>query len=71
MFIRLLEKNIDGVAAGSLDESTVLASLPQWDSLAVLTVIALVGEQYGKVITGRQIGLCVTVGELATLAESA
>lgn len=68
-FIGILESNLDGVAPGSLAESTVLADLPQWDSLAVLTTISVIGESYGRTVSGSQIGRCRTVGELATLAE--
>lgn len=70
-FIRSLEKNIDGVSPGSLDAGTVLGSLAQWDSLAVLTVIALVQEQTGARLAGSAVNACVTVGDLHRLAHPA
>lgn len=70
-FIRSLEQNIDGVVPGALRAETVLATLPQWDSLAVLTVIALVNEQSGRALSGASIGKCRTVTELYALAHGA
>jgi acyl carrier protein len=68
-FIRSLEQNIDGVAPGALTPGTVLDTLPQWDSLAVLTVIALVSEQSGRTLSGTSIRNCRTVADLFVLAH--
>lgn len=69
-FIALLEKNIDGVISGSLRPETVLASLSQWDSLAVLTVIAMVEESNGVRLRGVEITACATVADLYALMRS-
>jgi acyl carrier protein len=37
---------------------------PQWDSMAVLSVIAMVDEYYSKVLTGEEIETLETVSDL-------
>lgn len=66
-FARALEANIDGIAPGSLGPDTELAALDGWDSLAVLTSIALIEEAYGRVVSGEAIRACRTVADLHRL----
>jgi len=48
-------------------ESTVLASLPHWGSLAALLVILHCETKYDLVVTGPQVRGCKTVGDLLKL----
>jgi acyl carrier protein len=46
---------------------TVLASLPEWDSLAALGVIVMCDIEYEKTITGDHLKRCTTVGDIYAL----
>jgi len=48
---------------------TVLADLPEWDSLAALGVIVMFDIEYQKTITGDHLKQCVTVRDLYALLE--
>ena len=41
-----------------------LADLPNWDSLAILTVLSMVDQKYGMLISGPDVQNCVTVEDL-------
>lgn len=48
------------------DES--LESLKGWDSVALMSFIALLDEEFSIRVTGKQVMQCRTVGELVALA---
>lgn len=48
----------------------VLKQLDGWDSLAVLSVLALADSKYGASIKADEIRAVVTVADLASLVES-
>lgn len=48
-------------------EATSLASLPQWDSLAILLVLSHYEHVHKQEVTGAQIRACRTVGDLLDL----
>jgi acyl carrier protein len=52
------------------DEATVLAALPQWDSLAILLVVSHFEHVHDREITGAQVRACRTVAELLNLIPS-
>ena len=41
-----------------------LASLPNWDSLAILTTLSMLDQKYGILLSGPEIQSCKTIGEL-------
>ena len=43
---------------------TPLDSLPEWDSLAALGVIVMCDTDYGVTITGNDLKVCATVGDI-------
>ena len=47
----------------------VLRDFEQWDSLAVLSVLAMADSKYGVTIRADEIRLVVTAAELAKLVE--
>ena len=47
--------------------ATVLAELPEWDSLAALGVIVMFDMEYGKTITGNDLKTCKTLQDLFAL----
>lgn len=59
------------LAPGALNGSEALAGLESWDSLAVMSFIALVDEHCGSTVAPKQIAACRTVNDLVTLAGCA
>ncbi|MGQ9371562.1 acyl carrier protein [Azospirillum sp. A39] len=53
---------------GTLTGAEELESLDDWDSLAVISFIALVDEKLGIVVEGEKLANARTVGDLLTLA---
>ena len=54
--------------AGTLKLETALDTL-QWDSMAMLSVIALVNEKFGKCLTGIQLRAFRTIREVLEVME--
>ena len=61
--IELLEDMLD-LDAGALSPDTVLADLSEWDSLAALSLIVLVDEEFGKKLSGAEIKAFTTVQDI-------
>lgn len=53
---------------GTLTGAEELESLENWDSLAVISFIALVDEKLGLVVEGEKLAKAKTVGDLLALA---
>ena len=51
----------------SLRMEDKLADLEGWNSMAMMSFIALADEHFGKTLSPRQFAPCVTVGDLAKL----
>jgi acyl carrier protein len=60
-----LRADVDALA--HTDEATVLAALPQWDSLAILLVVSHYEHAHDREITGAQVRACRTVADLLNL----
>lgn len=60
-----LRADVDALAHA--EEATVLASLPRWDSLAILLVVSHGEHVHDREITGAQVRACRTVGDLLNL----
>ena len=43
---------------------TRLADLPEWDSLAALGVIVMCDTEYGVAISGPDLAVCASVGDI-------
>jgi hypothetical protein len=63
-----LRADVDALAHA--DEATVLAALPQWDSLAILLVVSHFEHDHEIEITGAQVRACRTVAEILNLNSS-
>ena len=55
-----------------IDENTLtldteLNSLDEWDSVAILSTIVMLDEEFGKTIKGTDIKACKTVADLVNL----
>jgi acyl carrier protein len=60
-FINDLEEAIEDLEAGTLQPETDYKALSVWDSLAVLTVIAMVDAEYEVSINAAHLKDCGTV----------
>ncbi|HQO10105.1 MAG TPA: acyl carrier protein [Clostridiales bacterium] len=61
--IRLLEEMLE-LKNGTLNESTALKSIPGWDSMAALSLIALCDEKFHKKLSGDKILSFITVKDI-------
>lgn len=66
-FIHHLEDAIEDLEAGTLLPTTDYKSLNAWDSLAVLTVIAMVDTEYGVSLSAAKLRECTSVSALFNL----
>lgn len=66
-FIGQLESAVDGIEPGSLKPDTVLHTVPVWDSLALLSVLAMADAEFGVTVTGTEVKACHTVADLHAL----
>lgn len=66
-FIRKIEFDI-GAAEGTVEGSDVLQDLDGWDSLAVMSTLAMLDKQFGVKVPATTIYQCRTVDDLAALA---
>ncbi len=65
-FLAALEEMLEA-DAGSLSPDTTLDSLDSWDSLAVISFIALVDEHFDHVVAGEDLAKAKTIGDLLAL----
>jgi acyl carrier protein len=63
--LKALQADVDALAHA--DEATVLAALPQWDSLAILLVVSHFEHVHDIEITGAQVRACRTVADILNL----
>jgi acyl carrier protein len=63
--IALIEDTL-GIDKGTLTPETVLSNLPEYDSMAKLSLIVLCDEEFDKKLTGEQIRSFQTVGDILT-----
>jgi acyl carrier protein len=54
-------------AAGELTPERELLSIPLWDSLAVVTVMALASDKYDRILEPDRLVAAVTIGDLFAL----
>ncbi len=66
-FLRKFEIDI-GAAEGTVKGSNVLQDLDYWDSLAVMSTLAMFDKQFGVKVPAAKIYQCRTVDDLAALA---
>ncbi|WP_448206561.1 acyl carrier protein [Azospirillum sp. sgz302134] len=66
-FLLALDEMLE-LDAGTLTGAEALDSLDNWDSLAVISFIALVDEKLGLVVAGEKLAKAKTVNDLLELA---
>ncbi len=57
------------IPSGSINSATQLAELEAWDSLAVISFIAMADKRYGVSLPAKAIAACRSVDDLAALVE--
>lgn len=62
-FIELFKETLE-IEENTVHLDTVFRELEQWDSLAFLSVIAMIDEEYDVVIEGNDFKKLVTISEL-------
>lgn len=67
VFIKNFEESIEGLEPGTVRPDTVMRELPQWDSLAVLTTLAMIDSEYEVSITANELADQQTVRDLFDL----
>lgn len=68
-FYRRLDEMLE-LAPGTVQGSNVLAELEAWDSLAVMSFIAMVDTHYSVSLAAKAITACRTADDLASLVEA-
>jgi acyl carrier protein len=67
-FLREIEAALE-LPEGSLKGDEQLADIPEWDSLAVISFIALVDEKLGLAVDGEALANAQTVADLLALVH--
>ena len=62
-FIELFKETLE-IEDDSVQLDTEFRNLPQWDSLAFLSVIAMIDEEYDVVIEGNDFKKLITVADV-------
>jgi len=65
----LLEEIMD-IDEGTLAEDTVLSEIEEWDSIAILSFIAMMDEEFGKTVKGVEIKSFVTAKDAMDIMEA-
>ena len=68
-FCRKLESILE-LEPGAIQPSTRLDGLEEWDSVSVITFIAMVDQDYGVSVPPKSITQCQTVEDLANLVAA-
>lgn len=68
-FLQILDELFE-LPAGTLKGPERLEDLERWDSLGVMSFIALANEHYGVTLSPRQLANCTSVNDLVALAET-
>jgi len=61
--LALIEEALD-TEEGILTPETVLDEIDSWDSIAALSLIAMMDDNFGKTLSGKEIKALVTVGDI-------
>ena len=59
------------VEKGQLTDDYLLADSEMWDSMTIVSTIALIDEHFGKAVNGESLSQCTTYGDIKSLARGA
>lgn len=66
--LALIEEALD-TEEGALTPETPLDDVESWDSIAMLSLIAMLDDEFGKTITGKELKALKTVADILTYME--
>jgi acyl carrier protein len=66
--LNLLEEMME-LDEGTLTPETVLEDIEEWDSMAALSFIVLLDEEFNKKITAKEIRAFKTIGDMLSVME--
>lgn len=66
--IALLEDMLE-LESGTLNSDTELSSIEEYDSMAKLSLIVLMDDEFNKKLTGEQIRMFRTVGDILAFMD--
>ncbi len=66
--LALIEEALD-TEEGVLMPETVLDEVDSWDSIAALSLIAMLDDNFGKTLSGKEIKALKTVGDILAHME--
>lgn len=66
--LALIEEALD-VEEGSLKPETPLDDVEEWDSIAMLSLIAMLDDEFGKTISGKELKALKTVADILAWME--
>lgn len=69
-FINNFADQLDETQVEQLNADTRFRELPDWSSLAALTIIAMIDDEYDVVLKGEEMRSTNTIGELFNLVAS-
>ena len=64
----LMEEVLD-TDAGVLKPETVLEMLESWDSLAMLSLTAMLDDEFGKIVSSKELKALKTVADILAYME--
>jgi acyl carrier protein len=68
-FVRHFESAIEGIEPESLTPATRYHEIPQWDSLGLLCLLAMIDCEYGVQIGGMELKKCETLADVFGLVQ--
>jgi acyl carrier protein len=68
-FVRHFENAIEGIEPDSLTPETLYHQIPQWDSLGLLCLLAMIDCEYGVQVGGMELKRCKTLGDVYDLVR--
>jgi len=69
-FIKQLEDTIEDLQPNSIKPEVDFKTLEQWDSLAMLSLLAMLDVEYNVTLTAEELNSCNNVRELYELVQS-
>ncbi|MCD6048467.1 MAG: acyl carrier protein [Gammaproteobacteria bacterium] len=70
--LNAFKKELAGVLVvpiADLDHQKILRSLPTWDSLAIVSTIAMLEHHFNVEVSGEEIESCQTFGDILALTK--
>jgi len=69
-FIKQFEDTIADLPPNSINPEIDFKNLPQWDSLAMLSLLAKLDSEYNVTLTAEELNSCNNIMELYELVKS-